>query len=68
METCFESVLTESSAGAISGRMSPISRVIDSACGGRDDLVIVLGAHANTSGVSVLTERPPAGGGCPPGW
>jgi len=54
LETCFESGVTTCWIGEVSRRMSPITRVIDLAWGLRGRLVIVLGAHDNTSGVSVL--------------
>jgi hypothetical protein len=68
METCSESELTTGGVGESSRRMSPITRVIDPGADRRSRLVIVLGAHDNKPGVSVLMVGSVAGEGYPRGW
>ena len=68
METCFGSEISGCVLGESSRRMFPGFKIIDPRTHGGAEVVIVLGAHPNMSGVSVLTGRPPAGGGAGGGY
>ena len=66
MESCSEGDITAFRSGRVPRRRSPVPRVIDLEEDRVAKLVIVIGAHDNTSGVSVLPARPFCGGGCRP--
>ena len=67
METCVESEVTRFGIGEYFRRMSPVSIINGPPSWAWGRAVIVLDWVDNTSGVSVLMERPVAGEGCPRG-